>query len=597
MKNTRIWPETINTCLHSVFEEIVEKFPHKTAIRFDDKILSYSELNNYANNLAHKIIDHIGYEPGNVAILIENSSDQIIAILAILKSGKAYVPLDINFPAARNKNITDDANCELIISNRKYHPHANELVHENKIILADENLSFYPGVNPEISISPDTLALIPYTSGSTGKPKGAKHIHKNLVHMVKRIMNDCPVEADDVFAYYLSVAFSAHAVPLFMALLNGCTLVVMDIKSNNFSGFLDRLKNEKVNVILMIPSFIRHLLAVIENLRSLQSIKYLIVAGESFYRSDFEKLKKVLSTKAQIINVYGSTEAYITCSYKMDHDTVLKGNYIPAGKAVDGIEIKIIDDKGKPVADDTTGKIQIISKYITTGYWNDDLNKNTIRRSEDDDETITFNTSDIGFKRDDGCIVLVGREDNFTKLRGYRIDLCEIENILLEDNNLREVACVVRKDPAGSEKIIAYLVSVNDTKLNVKFLKDKLIRLLPDYMIPSYFVVLNDLPKTSTGKRDVKNVPDPPWDNIQTKKDIVTPRNTLEKELVDIFKASLKIKSIGVRNNFVESGADSLSLFVIITKIEKKYNVKLDIDAIVKEPTIESIAKFIDENI
>jgi len=597
MNNTPNQLNTPESCLHKIVEEITVHFPKNIAIRCDGQKYLYTDLNKYSNQLAHKIIDKIGSGPANIAILFENNYELIVSILAILKAGKSFVPLEINFPLARNKAIIDDARCELILSKKKHLNKAQQLTDDNSIICVDDDLSNFSKKNVESGSTPESLAFIVYTSGSTGNPKGAKHTHRSFIHLVMRFNEICPSNNNDIFGIFLSPAFSAHAFIMFTALLNGSCLSLYNIKSNMLSVFLHWFEKEKISVSMMIPSFLRHVLAVIENKKTLGHLRNLIIGGESLYRSDVEKLRKFLKKNTSIINILASTETYVCCALVFDSDTLLKGNNIPVGYPVKDMDIAIIDENGNNADINKIGKIRISSKYISTGYWNDDLNRDIICREKEDKDIVTFNSSDLGYIMEDGCIVHVGREENFIKLRGFRINLNEITNILLENKDVSEAICIMKKNQVGAEQIIAYLVPASDNTPDIEFLKVKLVRLLPDYMIPSHFVILEKLPNNSSGKTDLKKLPDIEWGNLQENSEYTKAGSKLETEIVGIFESSLKIKPIGIRNNFMKIGADSLSLFLVFNKIEKKYNIKLKVDSILNDPTIEALARTINNQI
>ncbi len=586
----------VNTCLHTIYENFAESRSKGIAVRSNNVSYSFEQLNNNANQLAHEIIHTLGKESESVAILIENSYEQVVAILGILKAGKCYIPLDTDFPVNRLLSVIDDAECSMLISTENYRNLAKEVFRDDRTILVDKILTNNHYENPGLKIASNQPALIPYTSGSTGDPKGAIHTHRSIVHLIKRISTMCPVAEDDIVGYFFSVAFSAHALPLFTALLNGCTLTILSIDSNKLTGVLDWLLDEKISIVLMLPSFIRHLTSTMPRNLVIRDLKHLYIGGETLYRSDIEKLRPHIADNTGIINIYASTECYVCCAMTMDKRSVLKSNIIPIGYPVDDVEVEIIDKQGNILGPNKTGTIQIKSKFISPGYRNPELNREVFFTGGDDNQTIIFKTADLAFKTVDGCITHVGREENYIKLRGYRIDLHEIKNILLEIENVKEVACMIKKNLAGAEHIIAYLVPANSATPDIEHAKFKLIRRLPDYMIPTHILSIPELKKLPSGKIDQSKIPDPDWKTFNDRQEFIAPRTDIEASIVEIFETSLKIKPISVANNFLELGADSLSLFLVFNNIEKKFGFKLNLDAVLENPSIETIAKFITDN-
>lgn len=577
-------------CLHTIFEDNAKHNPNNIALRSNGLSYTYDTLNNDSNQLAQSIINTLGEGTSNVAILIENSYEQVLAILAILKAGKCYVPLEIDFPVPKSVSLINDAACSMLITIASHKGLAKELLIEDSILFADDLIKDKKYENPGLKISPYSPAYIPYTSGSTGKPKGAVHTHQSMVHLIKRTNNLAPASSEDVVGCLFSFAFSAHALPLFVSLLNGCTLSMLRISANKLSGVTDWLLEEKISIVLLLPSFVRHMTASIDPETELSSLKHLYLGGESLYRSDIIKLKPNLSDHTRLINLYASTECYVCSALIFDKHSVIRNNIIPIGFTVEDVDVDIIDEKGHVLGPNESGTIQIRSKYISRGYNSPELNEACFSRDKDEHDIITFKTSDIGYRQDDGCFVHTGREENYVKLRGYRIELKEIENILLEREDVKEAICVVKKNPAEADHIIAYVVPAGGSHANIDILRDKMVRRLPDYMIPTHIIELPEMTRLSSGKIDSSKLPEPQWELATAGNDIIPPRTTTETELTAIFENSLKIKPIGVTTNFLKIGADSLSLFLVLSKVEKKFGTKLKIDGIMENPTIEALA-------
>lgn len=589
--------EYANITIHGRFEQMAGAHPNNIAVHHPERNLSYAELNKLSNQLAHKITEILGEGSSNVAFFMENCHYQVIAILAILKAGKAYLPLDTSFPADRNKKMLEDAGCELLITRESHAETCTEIINNRTIIYADDDFSNYPDTNPEINNDPGSLAILLYTSGSTGEPKGVMQSHRNMVQFILERLNPlAPVTPEDKIAYYLSVGFSAHALPLLMGLLHGAQLVVFNIKKDKLKGFQDYIFDHGITYVMMIPSFLRHLTATVEKRKVLKSIKTLVLGGETLYRSDVEKARKILSPATTIINIYASTETYVARAFRMDYNTPIKGNIVPIGYAVEGMEIHITKEDGTDAELKQAGKIHIRSKFFTQGYWNNpELTSKDITRDENDPETFIFHTSDRGYFIDESCIVHAGRDDSIIKLRGFRIDMAEIENILLESESVKEAACTLKTNPQGVQHIIGYIVGAKED-VDLQTIKTICTRSLPDYMVPSHLVQLEELRKNSSGKIDYKALPEPEWteklsDDIKKR----PPTSILEKELTEIIKSSLKFEDIAANEDFLKMGADSLSLFVFLNKVEKTYKVKLSVDAIMENTSIELLAKFIEK--
>jgi len=239
------------------------------------------------------------------------------------------------------------------------------------------------------------------------------------------------------------------------------------------------------------------------------------------------------------------------------------------------------------------GEICITGRYLAKGYWKqDELSAKDFRKN--DDGTVTFHSSDMGYKLPDGCIVHVGRSDAMVKLRGFRIDLGEIENTMMDLKQVKEIAVAVKENPYGTKHLIAYYVERENAELDPHYLKLAVLRNLPDYMVPSFFVRLDHLPKNDIGKTDYKGLPEPDWDSYTRNKDVELPANGTEEELKEIFERILEVSPLGVTENIMEAGADSLRLFVAFDEVEKRFGKKLNIDSIIDAPYIRDIARQIE---
>ena len=590
------YPQAINDpnqTIHSRFEEMARHYPDTEAIKFQETSLSYRQLNEKADRIATAILAIIGPASTRAAIYLEHGINQPLAILSILKAGKTYVALDPSFPVARNLQMLGDSGCSIILTNNMNLSQVKSFAGSIPIINMDEEFTAVLDKSEFPEGSPDQAAFITYTSGSTGIPKGVVHSHANMLHFVMRMYSiDCTMP-EDRWAYYYSISFSAHAMPMYGALLNAATLCIFDLKKDNFTDFGKWLRQEKINVSLMIPSILRQFTASLGSGRRFPKLSRLLVGGETLYRSDVDKIREHLASGAVVYNILASSEAYLARAYKIEKDTVIKGNNVPIGYAVPGMELSIMTEDKNRADPYNAGEILITSKYLTQGYWNQQeiTNRDFI---QNEDGSRTFHSKDMGYKLSDGCIVHVGRNDAVIKLRGYRIDLGEIENTMMDLKQVKEIAVAVKENNFGTKQIIAYYVEKDNSELDPHYLKLSVLRNLPDYMVPSHFIRLDHLPKNDIGKVDYRAFPEPDWESFKSKKDIALPENGLEEELKEIFERILEVSPIGVLDNIMDVGADSLRLFVAFDEVEKRFGKKLNIDMIIEAPQIRDIAKQIE---
>lgn len=591
-KETHIPIDTVEQSIADRFEFIAERFNNKEAIRDENGIITYGELSKNSNVLANEII-RLNAEQKQIAFFLPNGINQFISIFGILKSGSAYVPLDTAWPSHRVELAIKDSLAAAVITDNKNLPHVKALCQNTTIINIDE-IDFNKNMHtPALKPGPDSIAHILYTSGSTGEPKGVYTSHRNQVHFVKRFSDFIQITPDDRFAYYLSISFSAHAMPSLGALLNGATLVLYDLKKEGFPGLADFFNDNEITICLMIPSVIRHFRATLEKGFKFAKLRILLAGGETLYFNDVKQLWPFLKRKTEIINIYASTELYLARAYRIQRDSILKQNIIPIGYPIDGMDIEIVNEDGAECGINKIGEMLIRSDYAALGYWNNPTL--TERDFLNDGGQITFRSRDLAYKEADGSIVHVGRKDAMVKIRGQRVDLGEIENTLLSNEDIQEVAVALKEDHQGNKVLVAYYVFSPGKSVKLEEIKNSLVRRLPDYMIPPYLINETSLPKTESGKTDYRSLPDPPWESMIDDRQIKHASNQIEEELISIFEKNMGAYPIGVSDNILQAGHDSLKLFVAFDAVEKKFNITFDIDRFIKTPTIESIALIIKE--
>ena len=579
-------------CLHQLFEEQVERSPDAIAVTFEDRQLTYRELNDRANQLAHYLQSlGVGSEV-LVGICVERSPDTVIGILGILKAGGAYVPLDPAYPQDRIAYSIADSKIEVLLTNQKHLADLPE--HQAQVVCCDrdwQKISSYSKENPNSEVKPSNLAYVIYTSGTTGKPKGVLIEHHNVCRLFAATQPWYNFNSTDVWTMFHSYAFDFSVWELWGALLYGGKLVVVPyLVSRSPDRFYQLLIEEKVTVLNQTPSAFLQLIQVDErSLSSQLNLRYVIFGGEAL---ELQTLKPWFERHGdrdpQLVNMYGITETTVHVTYRplTIADT---NNSSVIGCAIPDLEIYLLDKYLQPVPIGTVGEIYVGGAGLARGYLNrPELTQERFIKSPFDSSQRLYKAGDLGRYASDGDIEYLGRIDNQVKIRGFRIELGEIEAVLAQHPGVRQNVVMVREDTPGNKRLVAYVVG--QPELNtVEDLRKALKQKLPDYMIPASFVQLEAFPLTSNGKVDRRALP-LPEEVVQNAEEIIAPRNELEQKLAKIWQDVLDKNTISVTANFFDLGGHSLLAVRLLTEIEQTFDTSLSLGTFLSAPTIADLA-------
>ncbi|MHA7060181.1 non-ribosomal peptide synthetase [Aquimarina sp. M1] len=562
-----------NENIVSLFIDQVIKKPDAVAIVFDNKSLTYKELDTKSNQLAHYLLAYYDLEVEDlVAVKLQRSEWLVISILAILKTGAAYVPIDPEYPKKRISYIEEDTNCKTIID-------------EQFLDTFKEKVDFSQ-LDPKIVIKPNKLAYVIYTSGSTGKPKGVMVEHVSLVNYIKNQTLEFDFDNSERVLLFSNPSFDASVEQLFLTLLNGASLIIVPKEQIiDPSGLSIILNKYEITHFHSTPSYLTHL----NNLTSCKALRRVISGGEPCSKDLALKMIDV----GDFYNKYGPTETTISSTIcKVNQNHIQKG-VIPIGKPINNVQLYILSDNLELQPLGVLGEICIAGTGLSRGYLNQP--ELTIEKFIDHPfvkESKLYRTGDLGKWLPDGTIEFIGRKDNQVKIRGYRIELSEIENVILSQSGIEQVV-VLRKEIEGDIVLVAYLVS--GIEIDKQFLRKSLAQDLPDYMLPNYYIVLSELPITSNGKTDITALPEISGDDM-IKNEYKAPGNEVERQLVAIWQEILDIEEIGVTDNFFELGGHSLKGTILINKIKKALGSSLSVRDLFLNPTIEGITSQIKES-
>ncbi|RMV20681.1 non-ribosomal peptide synthetase, partial [Pseudomonas savastanoi] len=572
-------------CAHQRIETQAERTPLAIALTFAGEQLSYQQLNSRANQLAHKLREQ-GVGPDvRVGLAAERSLDMIVGMLAILKAGGAYVPLDPDYPQDRLSFLMQDSGIELLLTQAHLLGHLPIPAHVQTLDLADA-LDSYSTENPVNQTSPDNLAYVIYTSGSTGKPKGTLLAHHNLMRLFAATDDWFTFNEKDVWTLFHSFAFDFSVWEIFGALLHGGRLVIVPREvTRSPEDFHALLVEQQVTVLNQTPSAFKQLMRVACDSPVPMSLEKVIFGGEAL---DVASLKPWLDRfgdqAAQLINMYGITETTVHVTYRPITEADTQNPASPIGEAIPDLSWYVLDADFNPVAQGCSGELHIGHAGLARGYHN--RAALTAERFVPDpfssDGGRLYRTGDLARYRAAGVIEYAGRIDHQVKIRGFRIELGEIEARLQAHPTVREVMVL-----AVDGQLAAYLVPAQpdqDQQSLRETLKTELRSHLPDYMVPTHFIVLDNMPLTANGKLDRKALPAPDASRLQAA--YIAPQGELEQQLAAIWADVLKVEQVGRSDNFFELGGHSLLAVQILVRVREQLQREVGLKDLFEQPVL-----------
>jgi amino acid adenylation domain-containing protein len=574
------------------FEQQVSRYPDRPAVMTRNNQLSYAALNKVANRVARALLAQRGEKAESIALLLEHDASMIAAILGVLKAGKVYVPLDPSFPYARNAYILEDSRAGLILTNNANHSLAQSL-NENGhyLVNIDEIGATLSDEDVNSSISADNLANIIYTSGSTGQPKGVVQNHRNLLHVAMRYTNGLQISAEDRLTLLQSYSVAGSVSNMLGALLNGASLFPFDVKAEGLIELADLLVEEEITVYHSVPTVFRQFANTLTGREEFPELRLIRLGGEPVHPEDVHLYKKYFPSDSIFVNSYGASEAASVLRHCVDKDTEISDAMVPVGYPLGDVEILLLDDEGAAVGFDQVGEIAIKSRYTSPGYWRrPDLTRAAFMTDPQDESQRIYRTGDLGYRQPDGCLVVTGRNDFRVKIRGFRIEVAEIELALRGLSKVKEAAVVAHEDQRGEKQLVAYVVPESEQVPTTSELRDLLKDKLPDYMVPSTFVLLDALPLTPNGKLDRLALPAPSLTRPQLDTNFVAPRTPVEERLVEIWEEVLALERVGIHDDFFELGGHSLLATRVVSRVRKVFQVELPLRYLFETPTVAGLA-------
>ena len=610
VKKLAAWNNTVadyprTSSLHALLAQTAAKYPDKTALIFTKgQTLTYRELDERANQIAHAIRHNMGTDQrvAVVGVVLDRSPELVITLLAVLKAGAAYVPIDPEYPHDRVAFMLADSSATMLITAKKYHTGerttyqaTGRTTRQTTVILIENvlaDLDTYPKEAPDVAVSGTDLAYILYTSGSTGQPKGVLIEHHNLVNLLYSMVSWPGITKDDALLAVTTVSFDIAGLELYLPLLVGATLVLADTETaKDGRALLEAVTTWQVSIIQATPVTYKIMLAAGWEERLPLKI---LCCGEPMSKDLAQKLTARCGT---LWNMYGPTETTI---YSTGKQIMASDEIITIGRPIHNTQVYILDEHLNPLPEGSVGELYIAGDGVARGYLNrpeltpEKFVPNPFDKSR---QGKMYRTGDLGKFMTDGEIHCLGRIDQQVKVRGYRIELGEIEHALVTQAGVSEAVAVAREGRPGDQRLIAYVVTspplANDAFVSqVLVWRTKLRDVLPVYMVPTDFVSLPQLPITPNGKIDRNALPKPA-SMLPANRDEAEPTTESEKLVTAVWKEALGLEKMGIDTDFFELGGHSMIAVQVMTQLEKKTGKRLPLSTLLTYPTIRKLAQLV----
>jgi amino acid adenylation domain-containing protein len=593
-------------CIHQVFEAQAERTSEADAVIFEDKRISYGELNRRANQLAHRLLA-LGVMPeSSVGVCMQPSIEMVIALLGTLKSGGVYVPLDPQHPSERLAFMMEDSNVRVLLTERQFAARLPAAALPHEVIRLDsdsDEIARSSGLNPHNLVEPDNLAYVIYTSGSTGTPKGACISHRTAVNHFFVAGKQFGLSSSDVVLQFASFSFDVSLEQILPALFIGASVALRGAEAWSATDFIRKISELKLTVINPATAYWHQLVkdcAANEEKILGNQLRLVIAGGDAMLPEPVRLWQKSQPDSIRLLNAYGPTEATITSAVFEVPPAFCEASplrRIPIGRPLENRTMYILDKRGNLAPSGVVGELHIGGNLLARGYLNrPDL---TAERFIPDcfsnqPGARLYKTGDLTRYLSDGNIEFLGRMDYQVKVRGFRIELGELEAALDQHRAVRECVVKAREDEPGDKRLVAYVVASEGETITTNELREFMKERLPHYMVPAAFVLLEALPLTPNGKIDHRRLPPPDWSGSELAESFTAPRTHVEEMLGGIWSKVLGVERLSVHDNFFDLGGHSLLATQVVSRVRKVLQIELPLRSLFEHTTIAALAENIE---
>ncbi|MBZ5604036.1 MAG: AMP-binding protein, partial [Acidobacteriia bacterium] len=508
-----------------------------------------------------------------------------MATLGVVKSGKAYLGIHPQMPAAAQRNILQDAMPQLLLTIADLLPRAEEIAEGICDVLAIDDLQ-YPDDDIELPLRPEDPSTIFYTSGTTGQPKGVVKSHRAVLHRVWLSTQHDVIMPEDRQSLLTHSSFSAAESDIFCSLLQGARVCVFDLASEGFSAFRNWIDQEQITLLHPPVFLFRKFLGTLQGSNLFPSVRLVALAGDAVFPEDIREWKRHFAESCALLHRFSISETALLTVARIDREEPADVDFVSAGKPVADKFIELVDESGHEVAPGEVGEIVVRSRYLADGYWrHPEETAAAFRRDPDDPGQTIYRTGDRGRFLPDGSLMFLGRREHMAKIRGYRVDTREVESVLvgLEDISL---ATVLVRQEEDQDRLSAFVVMQDGRTFDARGIRERLKTNLPEWKIPSSIIAVASLPTTLSGKIDRQQ--------LQSMAEPVAPESSdIEGALTDVWRVSLRSETVGLDDHFLDLGGDSIAAMVTLNWVERLYGVRLSVAEFYQSGTIRQLAQLL----
>lgn len=580
-----------------VYERLAEAaaaHPEDIAVETHGGRLTYAELDRLSGAIGTHLHNLLGEDRRPIALWLDTGTDLVAALLGALRAGRVYSVVSRRNPPARRRAMVEDLAPAAVVVSDHLMEEARAAGVEAERLISIEALRHGGGAHLRVQSDPHALAGIYYTSGSSGEPKGVMRTRAIIESRGVREQARYGLHPGDRLVTCYSLSAAASLSSMFGTLFGGGTLHIYEAEIAGITPLTELLADPATTVLRIPVELLRSWIDSLPDEAFFPSLRALGSAGDILYRSDLVALGPHVRPDLMIATQYAMSEFGLLASIDFPLSELPPDDVVPVGRPLPGRELVVVGEDGQILASDQVGEICVRADELHPGYWNrPDLNAGLVTPDPTDASRILHRTGDLGKLKPNGQLILSGRKDQRVKIRGFTVDMSAVEAVLMQTEGVRRGVVVARQHPAGERRLVAYIVPSNGETISAHSLRNALAEHLPDYMLPSLFVSLQELPLTRTGKIDRSALPPPRWEQAEKSSPHVEPRDEIERRLAGLWRQHLRAEFVGIDDEFFELGGDSLLAASLMASVEKQFNRPLLVTTMLRAPTIRKQAEIL----